>query len=79
MVMKILKRGTTLSIRTSPYSKLISNENSEKFYISNLIEFLFGTSILSEIWTKGLCLPLVSNSIHGEEFEVHTRNLGTWI
>jgi hypothetical protein len=32
MVVKIMKRGTKFSIRTSPYSKLISNENSEKFF-----------------------------------------------
>jgi hypothetical protein len=29
--MKVLKKGTTLSIGTSPDSKWISNENSENF------------------------------------------------
>jgi hypothetical protein len=31
MVVKSLKKGTTFSIGTSPDSKWISNENSEKF------------------------------------------------
>jgi hypothetical protein len=31
MVVKGLKKGTTFSIGTSPDSKWISNENSEKF------------------------------------------------
>jgi hypothetical protein len=34
---------------------------------------------LNETWTKGCGLHLVANSIHGEEFEVHGRNLLTWI
>jgi hypothetical protein len=31
VVVKVLKKGTTLSIGTSPDSKWISNENSENF------------------------------------------------
>jgi hypothetical protein len=39
-----------------------------------LIEFLLGTSNLNEIWTNDFCLYLVTNSTHGKEFEVQTRN-----
>jgi hypothetical protein len=39
-----------------------------------LLEFLFGTSNLDEIWIRYLYLHLVTNSTHGEEFEVQPRN-----
>jgi hypothetical protein len=29
---------------------------------------------LDETWTRGLYLHLVTNSTHGEEFEVQSRN-----
>jgi hypothetical protein len=41
--------------------------------------FLLGTLNLNETWTKGYCLHLVFNPNHGEEFEIYTRNLITWI
>jgi hypothetical protein len=34
---------------------------------------------MNETCTKGCCLHLVSNPIHGEKFKVDTRNFLTWI
>jgi hypothetical protein len=42
------------------------------------MEFHLGASNLDENWAKDLCLHLVTNPTHNEEFEVQTRNLGTW-
>jgi hypothetical protein len=38
---------------------------------------MLGTSNLDEIGSKDFGLYLVTNSIHGEEFEVQTTNLLT--
>jgi hypothetical protein len=35
--------------------------------------------VLMRSWTRYLYLYLVSNSTHGEEFEVQSRNFLTWI
>jgi hypothetical protein len=81
MVVKDLKKGTTLSIGTSSYSKWISNEKSEKLlgfeFDQNLMEFHLGIFNLGDTWTRDLYLHLVTNSIHGEEFRVQTRNFLT--
>jgi hypothetical protein len=45
----------------------------------NLIRFLLETSNLDEACAKDSCLHPVTNSIHGEEIEVQTRNTLTWI
>jgi hypothetical protein len=34
---------------------------------------------VDETWRRYLYLHLVSNSTHGEEFEVQSRNFLTWI
>jgi hypothetical protein len=34
---------------------------------------------LNEFWTRYLYLHLVTNSTHGEEFELQSRNFLTWI
>jgi hypothetical protein len=79
MVMKVIKKGITFSIGTSPDLKWTTNENSENFVGLEFDRISFGTSKLYEIWTKGGCFHLGTNSIHGEEFEVHTRSFLTWI
>jgi hypothetical protein len=75
---KVLKKGTTFSIGTSSDLKLISNKKLEKLLglkiQKNFLEFLLETSNWDQIWTRYLYLHLVTNSTHGEEFEVQIRN-----
>jgi hypothetical protein len=78
-VLKGLKRGTTFSIETFSNAMWILSENSEKLLGLNLIGIILGICKLGDIWTRDLYLHLVTNSIHGEEFGVQTRNSLMWI
>jgi hypothetical protein len=43
----------------------------------NYYNFFLKILILDETWTRHLFLHLVTNSTHGEEFEVQSRNILT--
>jgi hypothetical protein len=79
VALKDLKRGTTFNIGTSLDSEWISNENSDNFLglKFNRIYYNFLTSNLDEIWKRFLYLHLLTNSTHGEEFKVQSRNFLT--
>jgi hypothetical protein len=83
MVLKDLMRGTNFSIGISSNSKWILNENYEKLLCLKFNRICYNFNLKSsncvETWTRELYLNLVTNSIHGEEFQVQTRNFLTWM
>jgi hypothetical protein len=74
MIVKVLKKGITFSIGTTPDLKWISNENLEKFLGLEFPRISSWNFNLDETWTRYLYLHLVSNSIYGGEFKVQSRN-----
>jgi hypothetical protein len=77
MAVKVSKRGTTF-FRFKVYFELKIRESLGFEFDWNLMEFHLGASNLDDTWTNDVCLHLVSNPTHNEEFKVQTRNLGTW-
>ncbi len=73
MVVKVLKKGTTLLIETSSDSKWILNKRIGKLLRFELDRILIVTSRFDEIGLKGSCLHLDDNSTH--EKEVGVSNL----